>query len=359
MAEAISPEAGSMLFSPTAIDLLSKAIGGTSDQDVTKTGTTTGTQAQTGTTTGTNRQVTDQTTQSTADVEALKQVFAQQQGGITPQMLAAIFAEGQKAAPQLVASTANAVGARAGNNTPLATALTALNAQLTSKAAELDLSQKNASADTAAKIAQLTGGTKTTGTQTGETGQSSNQTSTNNSSSNEKTNNQVDTQPNYGNVGNLIGLLLGGSALNTGLKDFGGISGAVGQGTNAIGGLLQQLLGGLVQKPSQDFLGQAGTQAGTGTSIPGNVFGTPAAQVDPANSLVPSGFLGGGNSDLNSLLGGLGLGAQSSESDFWKAIGLDPTSLSFGSPAVEAGTTDLSSEDWFNGEGWNTLDWGG
>jgi hypothetical protein len=355
----ISPESGSALFSPTALDLLTKAIGGTSDQDVTKTGSTTGTQNQTGTTTGTQANVTDQTTQSTADVEALKKVFAQQQGGITPEMLAAIFSEGQKAAPQLVANTANAVGARAGNNSPLATALTALNAQLTNQAAQLDLQQKNASANTAAQIAQLTGGTKTTGTQTGTTNQSTNQTSTNKSASEEKTNNQVDTQPNYGNVTNLLGLLLGGQALNTGLKDFGGISGAVGQGTNAIGGLIQQLIGGLAPKPGQDFLGQAGAQVGGNfSSMPGMNFGAQAPTIDPNNSLVPAGFLGGGGSDLTSLLGGLGLGAQSSEQDFWAAIGLDPATLSFGTDPVEAGTTDLSSQDWFTGEGWNTLDWG-
>lgn len=365
MTTMISPESGSALFSPTALDLLTKAIGGTSDQDVTKTGSTTGTQNQTGTTTGTQANVTDQTTQSTADVEALQKVFAQQQGGITPEMLAAIFSEGQKAAPQLVASTANAVGARASNNTPLATALTALNAQLTNQAAQLDLQQKNASANTAAQIAQLTGGTKTTGTQTGTTNQSTNQTSTNSATSSEKTNNQVDTQPNYGNVTNLLGLLLGGQALNTGLKDFGGISGAVGQGTNAVGGLLQQLIGGLAPKPSQDFLGQAGAAVGGGASQFPVGPGIQAPSIGAG--LMPKDFLQSESTqpsdatsfDLSSLLGSLGLGSQSTEQDFWSAIGLDPTTLSFADTnSFGAGLPDLSSQDWFTGEGWNTLDWG-
>jgi hypothetical protein len=175
-----------------------------------------------------------------------------------------------------------------------------------------------------------------------------------------------------GNVGNLMtsgaaarasGYVGGANALtgalNTGLKDFGGISGAVGQGTNAIGGLIQQLIGGLAPKPGQDFLGQAGAQVGGNfSSMPGMNFGAQAPTIDPNNSLVPAGFLGGGGSDLTSLLGGLGLGAQSSEQDFWAAIGLDPATLSFVTDPVEAGTTDLSSQDWFTGEGWNTLDWG-
>lgn len=356
---AIQAEQGSTLFNPAMMDVLSRAIGGTTDQDITKGGSTTGNQTQTGTQTG----VTDQTTQSTADVDALKQVFAQQQAGITPQMLAAIFAEGQKAAPQLVASTANAVGARAGNNTPLAVALTNLNAQLTSKAAELDLNQKNASSETAARIAQLTGGTKTTGT----TNQSTSQNSSSTTASSEKTNAQTDTQPNYGNVTNLLGLLLGGQALNKGFGDLGGISGAVGAGTNAVGGLLQQLLSPLINgtgTPSQDFLGQAGAQVGGNASpLPGLNFGTPAPSVPAGAGFVSPDFLQQGNDatsfDLSSLFGTLGLGAQSSESDFWSAIGLDPNTLSFGSPMLGAELPDLSNQDWFTDEGWNTLDWGG
>lgn len=377
MADAITPEPGSSLFSAGALDLLARAIGGTQDQNISKTGNTTGTQSQTGTTAGTASNTQDSTTQSTADVEALKKVFAQQQAGITPELLAAIFSEGQKAAPQLAMSTANAVGARAGNNTPLATALTALNASLTSKAAELDLSQKNASAETAAKIAQLTGGTKTTGTTQQTSNQATNSTANSTTGSSEKTNNQTDTQPNYGNVTNLLGLLLGGSALNKGLVDFGGISGAVGAGTNAVGGLLQQLLKGFstggtpgelnpgtFTTPSSNSIVDALTNAGQQVQpgLFGNIGGAVTPPAGSANSLVPADFLGGnsgGGFDLSSLLSGLGLGGQSSESDFWNAIGLDPSTLSFGSATVDAGTTDLSNQDWFTGEGWNSLDWGG
>src|SRR6266404_856951 len=63
-------------------------------------------------TTGQQTGTTNQTQQTSADLSKLNQVFAQQQAGISPDALKAIFTEGAKQVPGLVASTANAVGAR-------------------------------------------------------------------------------------------------------------------------------------------------------------------------------------------------------------------------------------------------------
>lgn len=322
MADLISTQPGSSLFSSNILDLLMKAIGGTQDQNTTKTNTsdtsgtqtqdatknstgstsTTGNQVVTGGSTGTTAQNTtssqqtsgsqnttgsqtaniNQTTQKTADISRLLQVFQQQQAGITPEMLAAIFTEGSKAVPGLVSTMANAVGARSSNNTPLSTALGTLQSNLTSEAAKLSLAQRNASADTAGKIAEATSGTTTTGTNTtqnaqttvndqlvsllanvlGNTNNTTNQTATtsqntsstaqetgsqtgtttSNTSGTENTNNQIDTQPNYGNASSLIGALLGGSVLNQALP--GGLGGALNSGVSGAAGLLKQLFGG-------------------------------------------------------------------------------------------------------------------
>lgn len=331
---AIPQESGSTLLNPTMLDLLSKAIGGTTDQN-TSTGTNT---SQTNNTTG------GTTTKNLADVSALQQVFQQQQAGITPEMLAAIFSEGSKAAPGLVSATANAVGARSSQNTPLATALGNLSAQLTSKAAELSLGQRNASANTAAQIAQATGGTQTDQNQT--------QTQTGNNTT--QTNNQVDTQPNYGNVTKLIGLLLGGNTLDKGLGNVGGIGGAVGKGSDALAGLLKQLIGG-----------SAGTGDGT-KQIPAFSGGglDPAAGGEPAfggaGVGTPTG-IGIGSAEagqtLEQMLGQIGASG-GGEDEFWKAIGIDPDSLTFGTQP--GGTTPgVDADDWWTSEGWDTIDWGG
>ena len=130
---------------------------GTGSQATTGTTTNTGSQATTGTVnntnTGTNTSVSSQ--QTVADLSALKNVFNQQQAGVTPEMLAAIFQQGSKAAPQLVTANANALGARAGSNTPVAAVLQNLQMDLTSKAADLNRQMLADSAGTAAKIADL------------------------------------------------------------------------------------------------------------------------------------------------------------------------------------------------------------
>lgn len=328
----IAQTPGSALFSSPVLQLLQAMIGGTQDQTIVKDGTsnvagtstnngtqsgttsnattgststtgsnntagttsnaTTGSTSTTGTTgtTGTTAGVTNQTQQKTADVTALKKVFEQQQAGITPELLAAIFSEGSKAAPGLVSTMANAVGARAADNTPLATALASMSTGLTSKAAELSAAQQNASANTAAQIAEATGGTQTTGSnnqtndqqvatsqlqqllqnvlgsnnQTTDTTQlqqvlqnvlgTSNQTNTqtgttgSNTTTTDNTKNSMDSQMNTGNISQLLGGLLGGSLLNSGLQGagLGGIGGVVGGAAKDAGGLIAQLLKGLM-----------------------------------------------------------------------------------------------------------------
>lgn len=153
----------------------------TTQQNVSGTNETKGTEGTTGTVDTATQQLqqllsqltgtTNTTTKNTADVSALQKVFAQQQGGITPDMLAAIFREGSKAAPQLVATTANAIGARPGDNSALAASLTDLNSSLVSQAASLNQQMLRDSAGTAGQIAQATGGQQVTG----QTSQSNNQ----------------------------------------------------------------------------------------------------------------------------------------------------------------------------------------
>lgn len=134
-----------------------QSTAGTGSQATQGTTTNTGSQATTGTVnntnTGTNTSVSSQ--QTVADLSALKDVFNQQQAGITPEMLAAIFQQGSKAAPQLVTANANALGARAGSNTPVAAVLQNLQMDLTAKAADLNRQMLADSAGTAAKIADL------------------------------------------------------------------------------------------------------------------------------------------------------------------------------------------------------------
>lgn len=119
-------------------------------------------QSQTGTQQGTSAS----TVSSNADVTQLQKVFEQQQAGITPDMLKAIFTEGAKGVPQLVSTTANAVGARPGTNSALATSLTDLNTNLTSQAAMLNQKMLGDSATTAAHIADLTKQQTTAGSTT-------------------------------------------------------------------------------------------------------------------------------------------------------------------------------------------------
>jgi hypothetical protein len=346
MATGISADSGSTLFSPQVLQLLQNAIGGTTDQNVVKTETTNNNQSTTGTnntnTSGQQTQNSSQTTQNTADVSALQQVFQQQQAGISPEMLAAIFTEGSKAAPGLVAATANAVGARSSDNTPLATALTNLSAQLTSKAADATLAQRNASAQTAAQIAQATGGTTTTGTNTNINNtnqtQNTNQAQTGTTGVNGTTNNQTDTQPNYGNVTKLLGLLLGGSVANNALSGLGGIGGALGSGTSAIG----QLLGGIVGTGGKP----AGSGGGTGTGV--SQGDSNSGTLDPAGNgqvLSPDAI----TEFLNQYNGGASGGLSGSFLDDFLAQLQGDLSAPDSSPAM--------NDNWWTDEGWDQVDW--
>jgi hypothetical protein len=346
---------GSDLFSSNGFDLLFKAIGGTQDENTVNNSSTAGTQATTGSTNTTGTTADSRSglsqTRNYADVGNLQKVFDQQQQGITPDVLAAIFSEGAKAAPGLVNATANAVGARSSNNTPLATALTQLSSLLTNQAATLSLDQRNKSGQTAEAIARLTSGTDVMNSETAnrtaaETGtNTSNQTSTNNT--NQTINRQTDSQPNYGNVTKLLGLLLGSSAVNNGLGDVGGISGLLKSGTEGVGGLIKQLIGG------------AGNSV---AAVPGSDPAVDAQENAPENNMGPMADFGlspatsfdFGSASLEELL---------QQPNWWDAINLDAGNLDallaspnfFGNQTLDQ---VLSSDDWWSSEGWDSIVFG-
>jgi len=120
--------------------------------------TTTGTQATTGTvnTSGTSTQKGTQTTSNSADTTGLQEVLARQLGGLTPDMMKAIFQEGAKAAPNLVVAQAGALGARGVGNSPMAQVLNQLNTDLTNKAALANIQMLSDAGTTAGKIADAT-----------------------------------------------------------------------------------------------------------------------------------------------------------------------------------------------------------
>lgn len=91
-----------------------------------------------------------------ADTSALREVYARQMAGISPEMLAAIFQQGIKQAPQLLVSQANALGARTGNNTPVAAALNMLNSDLTAKAADVNYNMLRDAGSIATQLAEMT-----------------------------------------------------------------------------------------------------------------------------------------------------------------------------------------------------------
>ena len=127
--------------------------------------TTTNTDEQLGVTNIVNQGTTGQknvtgqdigTSVMSADIGRLADVYQRQAAGVTPEMLQAIFREGSKAAPQLVSSTANAVGARSGGNSPLATALGELQSNLVGQAAKINTEMLGQAGQTAAQIGALT-----------------------------------------------------------------------------------------------------------------------------------------------------------------------------------------------------------
>lgn len=130
----------------------------TGSQNTSGTTNTTGTQSTTGTvdTSGSNSVTGTTTQQSSADLTALQSVYDRQSAGITPEMLAAIFREGSKAAPQLVTANSNALGARTSDNSPVAQVLRQLQGDLVSKAADMNRQLLSDAGNTAGKIADLT-----------------------------------------------------------------------------------------------------------------------------------------------------------------------------------------------------------
>ena len=132
--------------------------GTTSTSGTSRTGGTVST-TNTGQTTNNSVSVTD------ADLSGLREIYAKQAKGMTPEMLAAIFTEGARSAPQLITSQSNAMGARGEGNTAVARVLNDLNSRLTEKAANLERELMRDASSTAAAIAANTHRVTTTGTQ--------------------------------------------------------------------------------------------------------------------------------------------------------------------------------------------------
>ncbi len=173
----------------------SQASGGSSSSSGSSTSNTTGSMSQTGTTkenttgssstntsgttsnTGTAKTTgnitnnstgvitNNSTTKTTADMTGLRDVYAEQAKGVTPEMLKAIFEEGARAAPNLIRAHANAVGARVSGNSAVASSLGDLETKLTRQIADLNRQMLNDRGVTAGKIAENTRESTTTGTQ--------------------------------------------------------------------------------------------------------------------------------------------------------------------------------------------------
>lgn len=242
----------------------------TGTQNATTTGTqsqaTSGSQAQatTGTTTGTS----NQTTTGSADIAGLQQILAQQQKGITPEMLNAIFQKGSEQVPGIVTAYGNAVGARATNNDPIAQMTLALADKTNNQAAMMQQQLMSDASATAARIAEATKSQTTTGTNSNQTAQNSSTANTQNTNTSSNQNQatttdatktgsektQNDIAINNDQLLKILAVALGGSALNSALPNgleglWNGVSGGLSQaGGGLVGALpkaLQQLLGGM------------------------------------------------------------------------------------------------------------------
>lgn len=142
-----------------------------SDVTGTQSSSTTGTTGSTGKVSNTGTNITDtsgqvlnnSTTKTTADVSGLRDVFAKQSAGVTSDMIKAIFEEGARAAPNLIRAHSNAVGARDTNNSAVATSLGDLETKLTRQVADLNRQLLGDAGNTAAKIAENTRESNTTG----------------------------------------------------------------------------------------------------------------------------------------------------------------------------------------------------
>lgn len=105
---------------------------------------------------------------SSANTDALQQIFNQQAASSTPEGMEALIQEvfrvGAQKVPELTGAFANATGSRSSNNSGLALSLGELNKTLAGQAAGLVTAQQQAAAQTAAQIANATRGTNTTQT---------------------------------------------------------------------------------------------------------------------------------------------------------------------------------------------------
>jgi hypothetical protein len=123
------------------------------------------TQRTTGTTgtAGSSNTSFNQMQKTDADTSALRDVYAKQMAGISPDMLAAIFRDGSKQAPQLLAAQSAALGARAQGNTPVAQSLNMLNRDLVDSSARINMQMLQQAGLTANQIADLTKSVSTSG----------------------------------------------------------------------------------------------------------------------------------------------------------------------------------------------------
>jgi len=272
-------------------------------------GTTTQAGSTTGSQTGTTN--TQQTTQGVANVADLTSLMNQQRGGLTPEALKAIFAQGSEGMPQVIGAYSNAVGARTANNSGVQIALEGMMQKILQTAALSQQAGVNSAAETAGKIAQLTSGSTTSGQNTNLQSSTQSQSQVGTSSQNTagtqnqtvagtqnqnttgnttraadiNTNTDQSTSVDDSRVMGLLGLLLGGGVLNNGLTQAGlvGLAGAGSSAMNAAGGGIAELL---------RLIGVGGSDGGVLGAQDGNL----ATQ--------------GGGFDLASLLNGGGLNDQ-------------------------------------------------
>lgn len=223
-----------------------------------KSGTTTS-QTDTNTTTDTAGRTTANSTQTTngtstvqntADVANLMTLLQRQMAGPTAEQLGAIFSQGARQVPGLIAATATAAGGRASSNSGLQLGLRDLNADLTNQAAMLQRQYLTDAVGTAGQIADLTksqttsNNSTTTGSTVTDTSQRS-VTDTNQQST--QTLEELLKQLSSGSSSDSLGLNgtnIGGagliSLLNALTKDSGGLGGLLSGGAD----WLSQLLNG-------------------------------------------------------------------------------------------------------------------
>lgn len=290
-----------------------QAVTGNSTQAVTGNSTQqqSGATSQSGSTVGsqTGTTNTSQSTQNIANVADLTSLMNQQRGGLTPEALKAIFTQGSAGMPNVIGAYSNAVGASAGNNSGVQLALEGMMGKILETAALSQQAGVNSAAETAGRIAQLTSGSTTSGqntnlqsttqtqNQTGTSSQNTTGTQNQNTTGTQNqnvagsttrtadinTNTDQSTSVDDSRVMGLLGLLLGGGVLSSGLNQagLGGLVGAGGSAINAAGGGIAELL---------RLIGVGGTAGGGAIGAqPGNL----ATQ--------------GGGFDLASLLGGGGM----------------------------------------------------